>query len=38
MPHEIIALKGQARISSKETNPTFTLNSDMRAGNIKTVI
>lgn len=38
MFHKIIALKGQARMSSKDTNPTFTLNSEMRMANIKTVI
>jgi len=38
MSHKIITLKGQACMSSKVTNPTFTLNSEVRVGNMKTVI
>lgn len=33
MPYQIIVLKGQAHMSSKDTNPTFTLNHEMREGN-----
>lgn len=33
MPYQIIVLKGQAHMSSKDTNPTFTLNYEMREGN-----
>lgn len=33
MPYGIIVLKGQACMSSKDTNPTFTLNHGIREVN-----
>lgn len=33
MPYQIIVLKGQARMSSTDTNPTFTLNHGLREVN-----
>lgn len=33
MPYQIIVSKGQARMSSTDTNPTFTLNHGLREVN-----
>lgn len=33
MPYQIIVLKGQARMSSTNTNPTFALNHGLREVN-----